>query len=103
MSSRPPRPPVVTGPPVQGAPLPWDESEMTRHDIGLVRVSPYIARQRTSAFVMDENGQPIQLGSGRFAKAVLGEERWLEAEPTYRRNVAIKRRQQGAQPDAGLR
>ena len=29
---------------------------MTHHDLGLVLVSPYIARQRTYAFVMDEHG-----------------------------------------------
>ena len=76
---------------------------MTRHDLGLVRVSPYIARQRTYAFVMDENGQPIELGSGRFAKAYLGEERWVESKTTYRRNVAIKILQKGVSPEDGMR
>jgi serine/threonine protein kinase len=100
--SRPPRPPVVTGQPVH-PPLEWDPSEQTRHDVGLLRVSPYIARQRTYAFVMDENSMPIELGSGRFAKAYLGEERWVESKTTYRRNVAIKILQKGVSAEDGMR
>jgi serine/threonine protein kinase len=103
MSTRPPRPPVSGGPPVVGMPLDWDQEEMTRHDMGLVRMSPYIARQRTYAFVMDEHGQPIELGSGRFAKAYLGEERWVESKTTYRRNVAIKILQKGVSPEDSMR
>jgi hypothetical protein len=91
MSKQPPHPPVHTGPPVQ---LDY---------LGLVRVSPYIQRTRTYAFVMDENGQPIELGSGRFAKAYLGEERWVESKTTYRRNVAIKMMQRGVSPEDAMR
>ena len=98
--SRPPRPPVPGHPAHQ--PLEW-ESEQTRHDVGLLRVSPYIARQRTYAFVMDENGMPIELGSGRFAKAYLGEERWVESKTTFRRNVAIKILQKGVSAEDGMR
>ncbi len=76
---------------------------MTRADLGLVRVSPYVARQRTYAFVMDEHGQPVELGSGRFAKAYLGEERWVESKTTYRRNVAIKILQKGVSAEDGMR
>ena len=100
MSSKIPQPPVPTAPPVyedqrpqyphQTPPgLDWSD-EATNHDAGLVRVSPYITRARSYAFVMDENGAPIELGSGRFAKAYLGEERWVESKTTFRRNVAIK-------------
>ena len=106
MTSRPPRPPVPTAAPVHSpssSPFAWDEAELTRNDIGLVRVSPYIARQRTYAFVMDEHGQPIELGSGRFAKAYLGEERWVESKTTYRRNVAIKILQKGVSAEDGMR
>jgi len=69
----------------------------------MVRVSPYITRARTYAFVMDENGQPIELGSGRFAKAYLGEERWMESKTTYRRNVAIKILQRGVSEEDAMR
>ena len=37
--------------------------------------TPFVTRSRIYAFVVDETGQPIELGSGRFAKAYLGEER----------------------------
>jgi hypothetical protein len=37
----------------------------------------HVVRSRAYAFVLDANGQPQELGSGRFAKAYLGEERWL--------------------------
>ncbi len=101
------KPPVHTGPPVPadygGGNLTWSPSEQTAHDVGLVRMSPYIQRTRTYAFVTDENGQPIELGSGRFAKAYLGEERWVESKTTFRRNVAIKMLQRGVSPEDGMR
>jgi serine/threonine protein kinase len=83
--------------------LDWDSSEATRHDGGLVQVSPYISRARTYAFVIDEDGNPIELGSGRFAKAYLGEERWVESKTTYRRNVAIKILQRGVSEEDAMR
>jgi serine/threonine protein kinase len=83
--------------------LDWDSSEATRHEGGLVHVSPYISRSRTYAFVIDENGHPIELGSGRFAKAYLGEERWVESKTTYRRNVAIKILQKGVSHEDSMR
>ena len=52
--------------------------------------TPYVSRSRIYAFVVDETGNPIELGSGRFAKAYLGEERWVESKTTLRRPVAIK-------------
>jgi hypothetical protein len=41
----------------------------------IAQPTPYVSRSRIYAFVVDETGMPIELGSGRFAKAYLGEER----------------------------
>jgi serine/threonine protein kinase len=65
--------------------------------------SPYISRSRSYAFVVDERGQPIELGSGRFAKAFLGEERWVQSKTTFRRSVAIKTLQRGVSPEDQMR
>jgi serine/threonine protein kinase len=65
--------------------------------------SPYISRSRSYAFVVDERGMPIELGSGRFAKAYLGEERWAQSKTTFRRNVAIKIMQRGVSPEDQMR
>jgi serine/threonine protein kinase len=63
----------------------------TRH-----RPSPtHVLRSRAYAFVLDEHGLPIEIGSGRFAKAYLGEERWLESKTDFRRAVVIKILQKG--------
>jgi len=84
--------------------LQWGDGEVTHHDPGgFFRVSPYISRSRTYAFVMDEHGQPIELGSGRFAKAYLGEERWTESKTTFRRNIAIKILQRGVSQEDAMR
>ena len=56
----------------------------------IAQPTPYVSRSRVYAFVVDENGSPIELGSGRFAKAYLGEERWVESKTTLRRPVALK-------------
>src|SRR5262249_38823146 len=56
----------------------------------IAQPTPYVARSRIYAFVVDETGMPIELGSGRFAKCYLGEERWVESKTTLRRPVAIK-------------
>lgn len=66
-------------------------------------VTPYVTRSRIYAFVVDENGQPIELGSGRFAKAFLGEERWVESKTTLRRPIAIKVLQKGVTPEDQMR
>jgi serine/threonine protein kinase len=65
--------------------------------------SPYISRSRSYAFVVDERGQPIELGSGRFAKAFLGEERWVQSKTTFRRSVAIKTLQHGVSSEDQMR
>ena len=65
--------------------------------------TPYVSRSRIYAFVVDETGQPIELGSGRFAKAYLGEERWVESKTTLRRPVAIKCLQRGVTGEDQMR
>ncbi|HJZ87066.1 MAG TPA: protein kinase [Polyangia bacterium] len=63
----------------------------------------HVLRTRAYAFVLDPMGMPIELGSGRFAKAYLGEERWLESKTAFRRNVAIKILQRGVSEEDALR
>jgi len=63
----------------------------------------YVVRSRAYAFVLDVHGLPIELGSGRFAKAYLGEERWLESKTAFRRPVAIKILQKGVSNEDALR
>lgn len=101
MPSHPPKPPPKTAPPAQR--LDYDDGEKTIPAMDLFQVSPYITRTRTYAFVVDENQQPIELGSGRFAKAYLGEERWVESKTTFRRNVAIKILQSGVSAEDAMR
>lgn len=67
------------------------------------RVTPHITRSRAYRFVLDELGQPIELGSGRSGKAFLGEEHWLESKTAFRRHVAIKMLQRGVSPEDALR
>jgi serine/threonine protein kinase len=63
----------------------------------------HVLRSRAYCFVLDPMGMPIELGSGRFAKAYLGEERWLESKTAFRRNVAIKILQRGVTDEDALR
>ncbi len=46
---------------------------------------------------------PIEVGSGRFAKAYLGEERWLESKTDFRRDVVIKILQRGVSDEDNMR
>jgi serine/threonine protein kinase len=69
----------------------------------IAQATPYVSRSRIYAFVVDETGQPIELGSGRFAKAYLGEERWVESKTTLRRPVAIKCLQRGVSGEDQMR
>jgi serine/threonine protein kinase len=69
----------------------------------IAQATPYVSRSRIYAFVVDETGLPIELGSGRFAKAYLGEERWVESKTTLRRPVAIKALQRGVSPEDQMR
>jgi serine/threonine protein kinase len=70
---------------------------------GISQATPYVSRSRIYAFVLDEHGVPIDLGSGRFAKAYLGEERWVESKTNMRRQIAIKVLQKGVSPEDQLR
>jgi serine/threonine protein kinase len=63
----------------------------------------HVVRSRAYAFVLDAAGQPTELGSGRFAKAYLGEECWLESKTAFRRQVAIKILQKGVSEENALR
>ncbi len=94
MSSQPPPPALPFRPPVahDGTSAP-----------GAYAGTPYISRARSYAFVVDERGLPIELGSGRFAKAFLGEELWSQSKTTFRRHVAIKILQRGVSPEDQLR
>jgi serine/threonine protein kinase len=65
--------------------------------------TPYISRARSYAFVVDERGLPIELGSGRFAKAFLGEELWVQSKTMFRRHVAIKILQRGVSVEDQMR
>src|SRR3954453_3151907 len=62
----------------------------------------HVTRARTYAFVLQE-GAPVELGSGRFAKAYLGEERWVESKTAFARKVAIKLLQKGVSEEDALR
>ncbi|MBX7081813.1 MAG: protein kinase [Nannocystaceae bacterium] len=68
-----------------------------------VRQPMHIVRSRAYSFVRDEQGNPVELGSGRSGKAYLGEEAWLESKTAFRRRVAIKLLQKGVTPEDGLR
>ncbi|MEO8703233.1 MAG: protein kinase [Kofleriaceae bacterium] len=68
---------------------------MQRFESAVETGSPYVLRERTWAFVVDETGQPIELGAGRFAKAYLGEERWMQSKTALKRPAAIKCLQRG--------
>ncbi len=98
--------PSSTPPPLQPPPFPMHTppppSAAVRGDLAgpqpeqRHRPAPtHVLRSRAYAFVLDEHGQPIELGSGRFAKAYLGEERWLESKTDFRRSVVIKILQKG--------
>jgi len=76
---------------------------MTQVSGMIAQPTPYVSRSRIYAFVVDETGMPIELGSGRFAKAYLGEERWVESKTTLRRPVAIKCLQKGVTGEDQMR
>ncbi|HVK82526.1 MAG TPA: protein kinase [Kofleriaceae bacterium] len=89
------------GPPPMPAPLPGPP--MSQVSGVIAQPTPYVSRSRIYAFVVDETGMPIELGSGRFAKAYLGEERWVESKTTLRRPVAIKCLQRGVSGEDQMR
>jgi serine/threonine protein kinase len=89
------------GPPGSGVqPLAIRATDLLRDH----RPAPFnVVRSRAYAFVLDARGQPIELGSGRFAKVYLGEERWLESKTDFRREVVIKVLQKGVGEDDQMR
>jgi len=73
-------PPPPPEPPAQRSPVAL-RSELPRD---VRAASAHVVRSRAYAFVLDRRGLPIELGSGRFAKAYLGEERWRERKSVDR-------------------
>ncbi len=67
------------------------------------RAAAHVLRTRAYAFALDPSGQPIEIGSGRFGKVFLGEERWLESKTDFRRTVVIKLLQKGVASDDLMR
>ena len=65
--------------------------------------SAHVVRSRAYAFVLDARGLPVEIGSGRFGKAYLGEERWLESKTDFRRVVVIKVLQKGVDAEELMR
>jgi serine/threonine protein kinase len=62
-----------------------------------------VIRSRSYSFVLDAQGLPIELGSGRFAKTFLGEETWVESKTAFRRRIAIKILQRGVAYEEQMR
>ena len=90
----------MTGPMSTPQPLGLRGDSTPRGD----RSSPFhVLRSRAYSFVLDARGQPIELGSGRFAKVFLGEERWLESKTDFRRPIVIKILQKGVNEDDHMR
>jgi serine/threonine protein kinase len=63
----------------------------------------HITRGRAYSFILDQRGNPVELGSGRSAKAFLGEERWLESKTDFRREIVIKVLQRGVSEEEHMR
>jgi serine/threonine protein kinase len=70
---------------------------------GLRPAASHIVRSRAYSFVLDAQGKPVEIGSGRSAKAYLGEERWLESKTDFRRDVVIKILQKGVSEEDAMR
>ncbi|MCU0683295.1 MAG: protein kinase, partial [Polyangiaceae bacterium] len=83
-----------------GASTRLDGSREPRSSPGL---GAQVVRSHSYSFVLDARGMPVEIGSGRFAKAFLGEERWLESKTDYRRPIVIKALQKGVSEDDRMR
>jgi hypothetical protein len=57
---------------------------------GLFVTNFHFRRSRTYAFVVDNMGRPIEIGSGSYARVFLGQERWSESLTELQRLVVIK-------------
>ena len=62
-----------------------------------------LRHSRTYSFVVDDGGRPIEVGSGRFARVFLAEERRVESETELRRPVVIKMLIKGVASDDAMR
>ncbi|MBK8010427.1 MAG: protein kinase [Deltaproteobacteria bacterium] len=92
-----------TASPAPGPVVSVAEKSKTTAPSSFSRSGPHITRARAYAFVLDDEGEPIELGSGRYAKAFLGEEHWLQSKTGFSRRVAIKILQAGISSDDALR
>jgi serine/threonine protein kinase len=63
----------------------------------------HFRRSRTYAFVVDANGRPIEIGSGRYGRIYLGQERWNESLTDLMRPVVIKMMHRGLGEDERAR
>jgi serine/threonine protein kinase len=69
-----------------------------------LHVTDYKLRHsRTYSFVVDDAGRPIEVGSGRFARVFLGEERRIESETELRLPVVIKMLAKSVAEDDAMR
>jgi serine/threonine protein kinase len=104
-----PTPPPTSGVgPVQSYPSssPLQPAAAIRADVappGLRPNAAHVIRSRAYSFVLDARGIPIEIGSGRSAKAYLGEERWIESKTDFRRDVVIKILQKGITEEDHMR
>ena len=100
---------MSSGSPSQGQPQNAAQRSLAQEKTRVTPMGPtlrpaaHITRSRAYTFVLDENGEPTELGSGRYAKAFLGEEQWLESKTAFRRKVAIKILQAGVTDEDALR
>jgi len=102
---------VATGPlnaAVRGTPYPPQSALQPvaiRADVapGVRAAAAHVIRSRAYSFVLDPRGMPIEIGSGRSAKAYLAEERWIESKTDFRREVVIKILQRGCSEEDHMR
>ena len=99
MSQTPP-PPIVANPMSQTPP---PVSVALRVDASSPHRSGHLTRSRVYSFALDAHGMPVEIGSGRFAKAYLGEERWIESTTDFRRPIVIKILQRGVSDEDAMR
>lgn len=96
-SVKPPVPTPSVKPPPESNPVLTPGVPRTYESERNVSRAPafHLVRSRHYAFSLDQLGQPIEIGSGRFAKVFLGEERWVESLTNRRRPIVIKMLQKG--------
>lgn len=95
--------PAIGGTPAPGSAPAFQPQEHTQLSFKVPSFESHVSRSRTYAFLLDDRGAPVELGSGRFAKCYLGEEKWVESKTAFSRQVAIKMLQKGVSEEDGLR